>query len=157
MVPFLTSIPRRVLLPMLLAAGALCAGGAQAGGVQWSVGIQLPAPPVVLLPRPAATCLRASAGICATGAAGHLRRARTPLAASPPPPPLARRRPLGSGRRQSLERRTRRLALRALISRRSDRCTRQSRCPRRPPQSSARVAPLDPHRPGRFAAPHSAA
>jgi hypothetical protein len=52
MVPFLTSAPRRVLLPMLLAAGALCAGAAQAGGVQWSVGIQLPAPPVVYYPAP---------------------------------------------------------------------------------------------------------
>ena len=52
MVPFLTSIPRRVLLPMLLAAGALCAGGAQAGGVQWSIGIQLPPPPVVYYPAP---------------------------------------------------------------------------------------------------------
>jgi hypothetical protein len=52
MVPFLTSAPRRVLLPMLLAVGALCAGAAQAGGVQWSVGIQLPAPPVVYYPAP---------------------------------------------------------------------------------------------------------
>jgi len=52
MVPFLMSIPRRVLIPMLLAAGALCAGGAQAGGVQWSIGIQLPPPPVVYYPAP---------------------------------------------------------------------------------------------------------
>ena len=52
MVPFLTSLPRRVLLPMLLAAGALSAGAAQAGGVQWSIGIQLPPPPVVYYPAP---------------------------------------------------------------------------------------------------------
>lgn len=52
MVTFLTSAARRLLFPMLLTAGALGAGTAHAGGVQWSIGIQLPAPPVVVYPAP---------------------------------------------------------------------------------------------------------
>ena len=52
MLPFLKSSLSRVVLPMLLAAGALGAAPAQAGGVQWSIGIQLPPPPVVFYPAP---------------------------------------------------------------------------------------------------------
>ncbi|MEY2873927.1 MAG: hypothetical protein RLZZ373_1298 [Pseudomonadota bacterium] len=52
MVPFLkSSLFRKVLLPVLLAAGAFGAAPVQAGGVQWSIGIQLPAP-IVVYPAP---------------------------------------------------------------------------------------------------------
>ncbi len=37
---------------LLFLAAAVLAPSAQAGGVQWSVGIQLPAPPVVVYPAP---------------------------------------------------------------------------------------------------------
>jgi hypothetical protein len=53
MLPFLKSSLSRVVLPMLLTAGAFGAAPAQAGGVQWSIGIQLPAPPIVVYPYPA--------------------------------------------------------------------------------------------------------
>lgn len=44
----------RRLVPWVLAfAGAAAAGSAQAGGVHWSIGINLPAPPVVYAPPPA--------------------------------------------------------------------------------------------------------
>ena len=53
MVSFLTSAPRRLVVSTLLAAAGLCAGAAaQAGGVQWSIGIQLPPPPIVYYPAP---------------------------------------------------------------------------------------------------------
>ncbi|WP_310463678.1 hypothetical protein [Sphaerotilus sp.] len=50
MFSFLTSASRRLVVSTLLVATGLCAGAAQAGGVQWSIGIQLPAPPVVFYP-----------------------------------------------------------------------------------------------------------
>lgn len=44
----------RRIVPLVLAlAGAAAAGSAQAGGVHWSIGINLPAPPVVYGPPPA--------------------------------------------------------------------------------------------------------
>jgi hypothetical protein len=52
MFSFLTSAPRRLVVSTMLAAAGLCAGAAQAGGVQWSIGIQLPPPPVVYYPAP---------------------------------------------------------------------------------------------------------
>lgn len=45
------ALPR--LLALLVLAGAAAVPSARAGGVQWSVGIQLPAPPVVVYPAPA--------------------------------------------------------------------------------------------------------
>jgi hypothetical protein len=44
----------RRIVPLVFAlAGAAAAGSAQAGGVHWSIGINLPGPPVVYAPPPA--------------------------------------------------------------------------------------------------------
>jgi hypothetical protein len=51
MLAHLKSSLSRAVLPVLLAAGAFTAMPAQAGGVQWSIGIQLPAP-IVVYPAP---------------------------------------------------------------------------------------------------------
>ena len=69
------SLSARVALPLALAALALSAAPAQAGGVQWSIGIQLPPPPVVVYQTPPPQRIYAPAPVYA----------RQPPAWGPPP------------------------------------------------------------------------
>lgn len=50
---FTSSSLRRILPLGLALAGALGAGAVHAGGVHWSIGVHLPAPPVVVYQEPA--------------------------------------------------------------------------------------------------------